>query len=423
MRNIKLQKRSIFNRIFGNKPDNNLQNNNQQLTAVQMLNGYNNRICTYSGDLYDNATIRSVVDTIARYFAKMQMVHRLKGTTVNDSLNTLLTLRPNPDMSPYTFLYKIATCYEMDNNAYIYVERDDLGNVTALWPFSYSQAELKENKYGDLYLEFTFSTGKKVVASTDDVIILRRNIYKNDFFSETNNKPLYPVVNLLHTISQGIINAVKSSAIIRGIYKVIGSLQPNDIKEKRDNFKDQFFDTQNNGGIIVMDSKGDYTPIDSKPVLVDDKNSKLVNEQVYTYFGVNENIVKGTYTEDEFTAFYEGILEPLALQISEEMNAKLFSQREIGFGNEVVFVGDKLSYMSMTSKVNMINAVKDLGVLTKGTIADILNIERPADPDTILQSLNYIDTSIANQYQLQTQQDKLAGLTQPTEGGDSQNEE
>jgi hypothetical protein len=200
-------------------------------------------------------------------------------------------------------------------------------------------------------------------------------------------------------------------------------LQPNDIKEKRDNFKDQFFDTQNNGGIIVMDSKGDYTPIDSKPVLVDDKNSKLVNEQVYTYFGVNENIVKGTYTEDEFTAFYEGILEPLALQISEEMNAKLFSQREIGFGNEVVFVGDKLSYMSMTSKVNMINAVKDLGVLTKGTIADILNIERPADPDTILQSLNYIDTSIANQYQLQTQQDKIAGLTQTTEGGDSQDDE
>ena len=73
MRNIKLQKRSIFNRIFGDKANNNLQNNNQQLTAVQMLNGYNNRICNYSGDLYDNATIRSVVDTIARYFAKMQM--------------------------------------------------------------------------------------------------------------------------------------------------------------------------------------------------------------------------------------------------------------------------------------------------------------------------------------------------------------
>ena len=388
-----------------------------------MLNGYNNRITNYSGNLYDNATIRSVVDTISRYFAKMQPIHRLKGVTVNDSLNNLLSLRPNPDMSTYTFLYKVCTCYYMDNNAYIYVERDDLGNAIALWPFSYSQAELKENKYGDLYLEFTFTNGKKVVASTDDVIILRRNIYKNDFFSETNNKPLYPVVNLLHTISQGISNVVKSSAIIRGIYKVIGSLQPEDVKEKRDNFKDQFFDAQNNGGIIVMDSKGDYTPIDSKPVLVDDKNSKLVNEQVYTYFGVNENIVKGTYTEDEFTAFYEGILEPLALQLSQEFNFKLFSQREINFGNEVVFVADKLSYMSMTSKVNMINSVKDLGVLTKGTIADILNVERPADADKILQSLNYIDTSIANQYQLKTQQNKLVGLTTTKEGEIQNNDE
>jgi HK97 family phage portal protein len=418
VRLIKLQKRSIFNRIFGTQPQ-----TPQQLTAVQMLNSYNNRISNYSGDLYDNATVRSCIDTIARYFAKMQPVHRLKGVTVNDSLNALISLRPNVDMSTYTFLYKVATCYYMDNNVYLYISRDSLGNVISLWPFSYSQAELKENKYGDLYLEFTFSTGKKVVASTDDVIILRRNIYKNDFFSETNNKPLYPIVNLLYTISQGIINAVKSSAFIRGIYKVIGGLQPADIKEKRDNFKSQFFDTQNNGGIIVMDSKGEYTPIDSKPVLVDDKNSKLVNEQVYTYFGINENIVKGTYTEDEFTAFYEGILEPLALQLSQEMNAKLFSQREIGFGNEVVFVGDKLSYMSMTSKVNMINAVKDLGVLTKGTIADILNIERPADADKILQSLNYIDTSIANQYQLQAQKDKLSGVTQTAEGGETQDDE
>jgi hypothetical protein len=206
------------------------------------------------------------------------------------------------------------------------------------------------------------------------------------------------------------------------IYKVIGSLQPEDVKKNRDNFTSQFFDTQNNGGIIVMDSKGDYTPIDSKPVMIDDKNSKLANEQVYTYFGLNEDIIKGTYDENKFQAFYEGVLEPLSLQLSQELNAKLFSQRELSFGNEIVLVSDKLSYMSMTSKVNMINSVKDLGVLTKGMIADILNLESPPDADKILQSLNYVDSNIANQYQLSAANQKNK-LINSLMGGDNQNDE
>ncbi len=366
-----------------------------------MLNSYYSRIYNYGGSLYDNAVVRACVDTIARYFGKMQMVHRLKGVTVYDGLNTLLSLRPNPDMSSYDFLYKTATCYEMDNNAYIYIQRDDIGNVTALYPFSYSQAELKENKVGDMFLEFTFKTGKKVSAPVNDVIVLRKHMYENDFFGETNNRPLFPLVNLLHVISEGICSVVKSSAFIRGILKIVGNVQrPEDIKEKRDLFKDQFLSTQNNGGVIIADSGMEYIPIDSRPMYINDKQTALVNQSVYSYFGLNEKIINGTYSEAEFQAFYEGVLEPLALKLAEELSYKLFTQRQIGFGNEVVLVGDKLSYMSMTSKVSMINSVKDLGVLTKGSIADILNIERPPDADTILQSLNYIDTNIANQYQL-----------------------
>ena len=411
----------MFKRIFGKQNDNKPQNDTQQLTSVQMLNGYNNRICNYNDELYNNATVRNCVDTIARYFAKMQPEHRLKGKRVNDNLDKLLSLRPNPDMSTYTFLYKVATCYEMDNNAYIYVERDNIGNAIALWPFSYAQAELKENTQGDLFLIFTFANGKKVTASTQDVIILRKNIYKNDFFSETNTRPLYPIVNTLYAIIQGLINAVKSSAFVRGIYKVTGHLQPDDVKKQRDNFKNQFFGIQNNDGIIVMGSDGDYTPIDSKPILVDDKNTKLIQEQIYRYFGVNEDIINGNYTENEFQAFFEGTLEPIAIQLTQEMNAKLFSTNEINFGNEIVLVSDKLSYMSINSKIEMINSVKDLGVLTKGTIADILNIERPADSDKILQSLNYVDSNIANQYQLSAA-DKKNKLINTLMGGDNDNE-
>lgn len=382
-----------------------------------MLNSYNSRIYNYNGNLYDNSVVRSCVDTIARYFGKMQMVHRLKGVTIYDNLNTLLSLRPNPDMSPYDFLYKTATCFEMDNNAYIYIQRDDLGNVMALYPFSYSQAELKENKAGDMFLEFTFKTGRKVSAPVDDVIVLRKHMYENDFFGEMNSRPLFPLVNLLHVISGGIVNVCKSSAFIRGILKITGMIQPEDIKKKQNLFKDQFLSAQNNGGVVITDSNTEYVPIDSKPMYINDKQTALVNQSVYSYFGLNEKIINGTYSEAEFQAFYEGVLEPLALKLAQEMTSKLFTSRQIGFGNEVVLVGDKLSYMSMTSKVNMINSVKDLGILTGNEIADILNIERPPDGDKILQSLNYIDKSIANQYQLNAAKNSTA------KGGDAIDDE
>ncbi|HBC31624.1 MAG TPA: hypothetical protein DC024_10340 [Clostridiales bacterium] len=389
------QKRSFFQKIFGNKPK-----NNQILTTAQMLNSYSSRIYNYSGSLYDNAVVRAAIDCNARYTAKLGMRHALNGVTVHDNLNNLLSLRPNPYQSTYSFLYQLRTIYDLDNNAYVFIQRDDFGNPIAFWPFSYSQAELKEDKAGNNYLEFTFRTGKKVTAPIEDVIILRKHQYENDFFGESNRRPLFPLVNLLHTISEGIINVCKNSAFLRGILKFTGAIQPDDVKRKRDEFNSEFLSAQNNGGVVAIGSGDDYVPIESKPQLIDEKNTSLTNRAIYDYFGTNENIINGTYSENQWLAYYESTIETFMIQCSEEFNAKVFNQRQISFGNSIEFVPDKLSYMSMTSKVNMIKAVKDLGVLTKGTIADILNVERPSDPDTVLQSLNYVSSEIANEYQL-----------------------
>jgi len=134
--------------------------------------------------------------------------------------------------------------------------------------------------------------------------------------------------------------------------------------------------------------------------MINSANTSFANDKVYTYYGVSESIVKGKYTEDEWNAFYESTLEPLAISWSQEFSYKIFSQREIDFGNAVAFVADRLSYMSTSSKINMINAVKELGVLKKGQISEILNIESPPDADEYLQSLNYVNSKIASEYQL-----------------------
>lgn len=408
----KIKVRNFFNKMFGG--NSNQVNPNGKYIDVQMLTSYNNQIYNYSNSLYDDETVRAVVDCIAKHFAKMKPTHQLKGVEVNSKLNKLFSNRPNSDMSTYDFLYKVVTSLYMQNNAYIYIKWDALGNIEALYPILYSQAKLKQDSINNYYLEFTFARGQKAIANTNDIIVLRKNFYENDFFGNDNYTPIYSAVNKMHILDEGLTNAIKNSGIIRGIAKMVGMPHlPEDIKAKQDMFSKQFHNTQNSGGIIVSDETFDYKEIESKPIIADDKNYTIVADKIYHLFGINKNIVIGKYTEDEWQAFYESILEPLAIQWSQEFTTKLFTSRELEVGNEVMFIANRLAHMNTKSKIDVVTTIKELGIASKGTIAEILNLPIPPDKDEILQSLNYINSKIANEYQLDL---KKKGGEDNTEG-------
>lgn len=400
---LKLKKRNFFNKIFGNK----INDQPKKLTNVQMLNSYTNSVSNWSGNIYENDTVRSCIDAISRHFAKMQPEHRLKNKVVNSNLNKLLSYRPNDFMSTYDFLYKTVSCLLVNNTAFIYIDRDDLGMVKALFPVEFNKSELKQDENSIYYLSFQFYNGKNIVVDTADVIILRRHFYSNDFFGDSNYSALYPSLNLLHCINEGSINAVKNSAVLRGILSLEGMIQPEDRTKQKNEFMKEYLSLENNSGIAVTDSTSKYTPIESKPIYLDSDTKESATKNIYNYFGINENIINGKFSDNEYQAFYEAILEPLAIQFSQEFTAKMFSQREQEFGNEIIFVADRLSYLSTDSKVRMLLAVKELGIASLGTIADIFNLPQPPDADKYLQSLNYVNSQIADKYQLK--EDKKGG--------------
>ncbi len=91
--------RNMFSRIFGKE-----KKHPQNLQLMRMLNGYTNEYAPFSGSAYDNATVRSCVDTIARHASKLNPRHivRKDGKVVkalDDQLNYLLSVRPNPLMT------------------------------------------------------------------------------------------------------------------------------------------------------------------------------------------------------------------------------------------------------------------------------------------------------------------------------------
>ena len=155
----------------------------------------------------------------------------------------------------------------------------------------------------------------------------------------------------------------------------------------------------NDGGVVATDQKMDYQPIESKPVILNADQEKEIKAKIYNYLGVTEAIVNSSYTEDQYAAFYESTLEPIATALSQEFTAKLFNDREQAYGNSIIFESGRLQFTSNSTKVNLIAQLMPMGLLTVNQALEILNLPSVADGDRRLQALNMIDPALAAQYQ------------------------
>jgi HK97 family phage portal protein len=383
-----------------------------------MLNGYVPVFSSFSGEAYDNDVVRSAVDAIARNAAKLKPKHirrqKDKIAMAGSNIEYILQTRPNPYMDAYTFYYKVVTQYYLQNNSFVFLDWDPESKMLrGLYPINAPTVMLLESG-GEIFAKFFFLGGQQVVLPYTDLIHLRRFFYQNDFYGETSSNALNPVLELINTTNDGIANAVKSSAYLRGLLKFTSMLKPDDMKKQRDMFVADYMNITNNGGVAATDAKADYIELKSDPKMIDDKQMDSIKSKVYDYFGVNEKIVKSNYTEEEWNAFYESVIEPIAIQLSLEFTEKIFTQREKGHGNEIIFEANRLQYASNKTKIEVVNTLVDRGMMSLNQGLEMFNLPPIEDGDKRILSLNFIDADKANQYQL--------GQKQPSDnqnGGDN----
>lgn len=373
---------------------------------VEVMSGGPAVFTPFSGDAYSSDIYRAAVDAIARNAAKLKGAHVVtqatQRTAGNSGLNRLLQVRPNPYMTAYDMIYKLVTHYYLYNNAFAYLQKDDKGNLVAIWPLSTQQMEFVTDPSGTLYCIFLFATGKQVTLPFTEVFIMRRHFNSNDLLGDPNTAIL-PTLDLAHTQSEGISNAIKSNATIRGLLKYNQILSPDKLKAEKEAFIADYLTAANNGGIAVIDQKADYIPLKSAPYVIDDKQLEMVKKKVYDYIGISEKIVNSSYGEDEWAATYESVLEPLALQMGLELTDKVFTIREQAFGNSILFESGRLQFASNESKTNIIKELMPLGLFTINQALEILNLPGVEDGDKRLQTLNVVNTDIVDSYQLDKQ--------------------
>ncbi|WP_238899361.1 phage portal protein [Clostridium sp. YIM B02500] len=396
------EKRSLFNIIFGsNKP----RQPTGQATQLKMLNGYVPIFSQFGNDAYASDVVRSAVDAIARNAAKLQPKYRRKDNQgnvklFNDNVQYLLDTQPNPFMNAYIFRYKVITQLYMQNNAFIYISLDSKGNLQGLYPINFSNMEFLESN-SEIFAKFTFMSGDYITVPYSQLIHLRRFFYNDDLFGERNDYALYPTLELIHTTDQGIINAIKTSAFIRGILKFTQILKREDKKDRTEDFVKDYMNINNNGGVAAIDGSCDYQNVGSEPKMVNSSQMDFIEQKVYKYFGISKSIVISDYTEEQWNAFYESVLEPIGIQLSQEFTSKLFTDRERGFGNEVIFEANRLQYASNTTKVNVGTFLTNIGAASLDDILDMFNMPTIGGEEGSrrVQTLNMVNAQKADQYQ------------------------
>lgn len=392
------EKRSLFSTIFGNKKQTEITK-----TQLQMLNSYNAQFTTLSNNTYDSKVARQCIDRIATHCAKLVPKH-IKDSISNNikgDINFLLQNQPNPIMTKFDFIYKTVSMLYTDSNAFVFIAKDKTGFITGFYPVLATNYDLLEDKTGKIYLQFKFINGKEYTLPYLELIHLRLFYNKHDIFG-TNNKVLKTDIDTAHTASEGIKNAIKTSNNLRGILKYENAiLKDKDLKSSKEAFVNDFLNLENESGIAAMDAKADFKEVNLKPITLDKSQLEQVNYNIFDYFGISEKIVNNSFTTEDWNAFYEGVIEPRAIQMSDAFTNKIFSYKAIKEGHKIVFTANRLQYATLGNKISLLKEAGALGLLTKDEAREIIDLHPLGGEEgaKIIQSLNNIDSSIANDYQ------------------------
>jgi HK97 family phage portal protein len=388
----------LFEKIFGNR---------REITTQQLklMSGYTPVFTQFGGNAYNSDVVRSAIHTIASNAAKLTPKHiRKKEKGIEDAnsrLGYLLQTRPNPYMNAYDFIYKVISQRESYNNAYIYIDYDERGMVRALYPISAASVEFVEVPgQPGVFCKFRFWGGTTITLPYEEIIHLRKFFNDSDIYGEPNDRALLPTLELIHATNQGIVNAIKSSAFLRGLLIFTGMLKEEDMEKQRKKFVDNYMGLSNEGGIAATDAKAEYKELKSEPKMVNGPQMAIIEEKVFKYFGVNKSIVMSDYNEDQWNAFYENVIEPIAIQMSLEITGKIFTTQEQSHGNRIVFEANRLQYASATTKIALGKELMPLGLFTVNEMREIFNLAPVEDGDKRLQTLNVVSADKADNYQV-----------------------
>lgn len=382
---------------------------------ARMLNGYVPIFSQFGDDIYASDVVQQAINCIVKEMKKLTPMHERQLDSeseyvpIRGNIQSVLE-NPNPLMTTADFLEKIVWQLFFNYNAFVLPTWDGQNNLTGLYPIQPTQVEFLEDSNGTLAIHLLFANQYETTVYYADVIHIRHNYSINEFMGgdktgKPNNQALLKTLELNHVLLQGIAKGLKSSFAINGVAKYNTMLDSEKMEENIRELERRIANGES--GILPMDIKGEYIPIKKDIKMVDKDTLEFIDSKILRNYGVSLPILTGDYTKEQYEAFYQKTLEPLIIALSQAFTKGIFTKREKGFHNRIMFYAKKLIFMTTDQKLEMIRLLGDSGALYENEKRAAFGLAPlPELAGKRMQSLNYVDINIANQYQLQGKEEK-----------------
>lgn len=394
----------------------NLSKQRKKYKYAQMLNGRIPIFSSFGEDIYASDVVQQACFCIVQEVKKLTPMHVRKigrdVTPVDDRLQAVLNA-PNNIMTTSDMLERIAWAYLVKYNAFIVPVWDSRGEITALWPVVPDRVTFVEDAGGRLGVVMEFADGTETTVLYNDLIHVKHHYFANDYLGGDSNglpdnEAILQTIELNDALMQGITKGVKSSYAVNGIVKYNTMLDDGTMKKNIEALTGRL--QNNESGLLGLDIKGDYMPITRDVRLVDKDTLEFIDSKILRHHGVSLPILTGDYTPEQHAAFYQKTIEPFVVSLAQAFTKGVFSRAEIGHKNAVEFYPEELIFMSMAQKLEMVRLLGDSGDLYANEKRRIFGMQPlPELVGVRMQSLNYVDVNIAQQYQLEEKQTKEGG--------------
>ena len=356
----------FLNKWFGKKGD---KTESLIRDYFKMINGYTPSFSSFEGSVYEMDLTRSAIHTIATHTSKLNM--EVKGNA-NTNLGRRLQTKANEIQDTSKYLYRLATILQVTNNALIIpTYNETTQNINGFYPLLADDGKVVEYE-NELYLVYTF-LGKRHAKPISEIGIMNQFQFKDELFGGSNHS-MKPTLNLLHYQNQGMIEAIKSGASIRFMAQLMNIINDDDMEAERNKFAKQNL-ANNPTGVMLFDSKyKEVKQVTSDPVMIDDKQMQQIKQNVYAHFGVNDKILQNSFNSEEWAAFYEGRIEPFAIQASLVHSNLAFTERELANDNFIMLTANRLQYLSPAEKLSTVTQLFDRGFITHNQGREIYNM-------------------------------------------------
>lgn len=336
----------------------------------QTLTAYAPVFTNWGGAIYESEIVRAAIDARARHISKLKV--ETVGTA-NTSLQKKLALGPNQWHTWSQELYRISTILDVNNTCFVCPVFDERMVITGIFSVLPTMCSLVEYD-GEIWLRYQFRTGQYAAVEFKKCAVLTKHQYRNDFFGDSNY-PLRETMQLIHIQNQGIEEGVKNAATFRFMATLNNFSNASDLAKERKRFTEANLSSESGSGgfLLFPNTYQNVKQIDVKPYSVDADQMEQIRENVFNYFGVSQGVLQNSAKNEDLEAFFDGAIEPFAIQLSEALTKMLFSERERANGSYVIASANRLQYMSTSQKVAMARELGDRGAILIDEIRELFN--------------------------------------------------